>query len=187
MINGEPKLGCKAFLRDYPELHIAALDNFPIERDLISDISGFVENLETIKPYIIREDPQELDTRQPIAEAFVQTPAELSLYQQFSQCINCGLCYAACPQFGRNPEFLGPAALALASRYNRDSRDQGQEQRALFLNAEEGVWSCTFVGYCSEVCPKQVDPAAAINQGKAASTTDYLLNLLSLSNSGEKG
>ena len=49
-----------------------------------------------------------------------------------------------------------------------------------FLNAEEGVWSCTFVGYCSEVCPKSVDPAAAINQGKLASNIDYGLNLVGL-------
>jgi fumarate reductase iron-sulfur subunit len=40
-------------------------------------------------------------------------------------------------------------------------------------NAEEGVWGCTLVGYCSEVCPKNVDPARAINQNKVNSTMDY--------------
>lgn len=186
MINGVPSLGCKEFLRDYDTLEIRPLDNFPIERDLVSDISGFVEKLEAVKPYIIREDETELEGTEPITQAFEQSPAQMSRYQQFSQCINCGLCYAACPQFARNPEFLGPAALALASRYNEDSRDQGRSERFPFLNAEEGVWSCTFVGYCSEVCPKSVDPAAAINQGKVASTVDYGLNLLNLgSNNNE--
>lgn len=179
-VNGVPRLGCKTFLRDYDSLTIAALDNFPIERDLVSDVGDFVAKLETIKPWIIRQDSAEVDAAQPITEAFTQTPAQLARYQQFSQCINCGLCYAACPQFGRNPEFLGPAALTLAYRYNQDSRDEGSTERMPFLNAEEGVWSCTFVGYCSEVCPKEVDPAAAINQGKVASTVDYGLNLLSL-------
>ncbi len=180
MINGVPKLGCKSFLRDYGALKIAALDNFPIERDLVADISGFVEKLETVKPYLMREDPSDLDTSVPISRAFNQTPQQLSLYKQFSQCINCGICYAACPQFGRDPEFLGPAALTLAYRYNQDSRDQGKKDRMPLLNAEEGVWGCTFVGYCSEVCPKSVDPAAAINQGKAASAIDYALNLVQL-------
>ncbi len=187
MINGVPALGCKSFLRDYEALRVAALDNFPIERDLVSDISGFVKKLETVEPYIMRDNALELDTREPVTEAFAQTPAQLSLYQQFSQCINCGLCYAACPQFGRNPEFLGPAALALAFRYNEDSRDEGRQSRIRYLNAEEGVWSCTFVGYCSEVCPKHVDPAAAINQGKVASTTDYMLKLVSLGRRSESG
>jgi len=178
MINGEPKLGCKTFIRDYVdagEIHIASLDNFPIERDLVADISGFVEKLETIKPYIIREEEKPLEDGE-----YLQTPEELEKFKQFSQCINCGLCYAACPQFGRNPEFLGPAALALAFRYNQDGRDEGNQERMPFLNAEEGVWSCTFVGYCSEVCPKHVDPAAAINQGKLASNIDYGLNLVGL-------
>lgn len=178
MVEGVPKLGCKTFLRNYSasgSVRIAALDNFPVERDLISDISQFVEKLETIKPYIIREQEQPVEQGE-----YLQTPAQLDKYRQFSQCINCGLCYAACPQFGRNPEFLGPAALALAFRYNQDSRDQGSHERMEFLNAEQGVWSCTFVGYCSEVCPKHVDPAAAINQGKLASNIDYGLNLVGL-------
>ncbi|AJQ96280.1 succinate dehydrogenase/fumarate reductase iron-sulfur subunit [Gynuella sunshinyii] len=178
MINGVPKLGCKTFLRDYfdePEVHIAPLANFPIERDLVADIGNFVEKLETVKPYIIRKKEKSTDEGE-----YLQTPAELARYKQFSQCINCGLCYAACPQFGRNPEFLGPAALALAFRYNQDSRDEGKSERMEFLNAEEGVWSCTFVGYCSEVCPKSVDPAAAINQGKLVSDIDYGLNLVGL-------
>lgn len=45
------------------------------------------------------------------------------------------------------------------------------------LNREEGVWSCTFVGFCSEVCPKNVDPAAAVNQGKVESAKDMLISL----------
>ncbi|MEH6472204.1 MAG: succinate dehydrogenase/fumarate reductase iron-sulfur subunit [Halopseudomonas sp.] len=184
MVDGVPKLGCKTFLRDYTDkgtVRIAALDNFPIERDLISDIGDFVDKLETIKPYIIRENE-----KPPSEGEYLQTPAQLDKFKQFSQCINCGLCYAACPQFGRNPEFLGPAALALAFRYNQDSRDQGSAERMEFLNAEEGVWSCTFVGYCSEVCPKSVDPAAAINQGKLASNIDYGLNLVGLAQQPSK-
>ena len=46
-------------------------------------------------------------------------------------------------------------------------------EAARFVNAEKGVWDCTLVGYCSEVCPKGVDPAHAINQNKVNSTMDY--------------
>ena len=48
--------------------------------------------------------------------------------------------------------------LALLHRYNADSRDGGRAERMKIVNAEEGVWGCTAVGYCSEVCPKGVDP-----------------------------
>ena len=64
-------------------------------------------------------------------------------------------------------------------RYNADSRDGGRAQRMDVLNAQEGVWSCTAVGYCSEVCPKGVDPANAVNQNKANSARDYFLQFLS--------
>jgi len=46
------------------------------------------------------------------------------------------------------------------------------------VNSEEGVWGCTAVGYCSEVCPKQVDPANAVNQNKTASALSWLVRLL---------
>ena len=81
-------------------------------------------------------------------------------------CINCMCCYAACPQYGLDKNFIGPAALSLAHRYNLDSRDQGKTERLNILADHDGVWECSFVGACSEVCPKHVDPAAAIQQMK---------------------
>ena len=88
-------------------------------------------------------------------------------------CINCMCCYAACPQYGLNKDFIGPAALALAHRYNRDTRDQGKSDRLDILADHDGVWECSFVGACSEVCPKHVDPAAAIQQMKIDGAMEF--------------
>jgi fumarate reductase iron-sulfur subunit len=85
------------------------------------------------------------------------------------------LCYAACPVYGLNNEFLGPAATALARRYNLDSRDQGLKQRLPVLADPEGIWECSFVGECSVVCPKGVDPAKAIQQTKLDTTLRFVL------------
>jgi fumarate reductase iron-sulfur subunit len=93
-------------------------------------------------------------------------------------CINCMLCYAACPVYGLEPAFLGPAAIALAYRYNLDSRDEGYRLREPVLSEAVGVWECTFVGECSVVCPKGVDPAAAIQRSKLAGATDWLLSMI---------
>ncbi len=173
MINNYPRLACKTFLRDYPDgILLEPLNNFPIEKDLIVDMTPFIERLEAIKPYILGND------RKPEDGPNNQTPAQMAKYKQFAACINCGLCYAACPQFGLNPEFLGPAAITLAHRYNLDSRDNGKNARMELLNGENGVWSCTFVGFCSEVCPKSVDPAAAVNQGKVESSKDFVIAML---------
>jgi fumarate reductase iron-sulfur subunit len=175
MIDGKPKLGCKTFLRDYfpGGLRVEALAHFPIERDLVVNIDDFIGKLESITPYIVPKEARELEQGEHL-----QTPHQLELYEQYSSCINCLLCYAACPQYGLDSSFLGPGALALLHRYNADSRDGAREQRMELVNAEEGVWSCTAVGYCSEVCPKGVDPANAVNQNKVASAKDYFLRFV---------
>jgi len=172
MLNGVPKLGCEHFLRDYypGPLRIEPLNHFPIVRDLAIDQTDFLRKLESVKPYLIGEPPAK-GTHQ-------QTPRQMDEYYQYSQCINCLLCYAACPQYGLNDKFTGPAALALLHRYNADSRDKGKEERMAVVNQEDGVWGCTLVGYCSEVCPKGVDPARAVNQNKIESTKDYFFRFL---------
>ena len=176
MVNGKPKLSCQTFLRDLlpGPVRIEALAHLPIERDLVVSVDGFIKKLESVKPYIIPKKPRTLDQGE-----YLQTPAEMEQYEQFSSCINCMLCYAACPQFGLNPDFIGPGVLALAHRYNADSRDGAQAERMEIMSTQEGVWDCSAVGYCSEVCPKHVDPANAVNQNKVASAKDYFLRFLS--------
>ena len=182
MINGNPKLSCKTFLRDlYPEIvRVEALNHFPIERDLVVVMDDFIDKLERIKPYIVPAEPRSLAQGE-----YLQTPAQLEKYEQFSSCINCLLCYAACPQYGLNPEFIGPGALALLHRYNADSRDGASAQRMELVAAEEGVFNCTAVGYCSEVCPKHVDPANAVNQNKTTAAADYFLSFIKPKGSGK--
>jgi fumarate reductase iron-sulfur subunit len=175
MINGKPELSCHTFLRNFfpGTVRVEPLNHFPIERDLVIDATGFVKKLESIKPYIIPKEPRKLEQGE-----YLQTPAELGRYEQYSSCINCMLCYAACPQFGLTPEFIGPGVMALLHRYNEDTRDGGQDQRMDLVSAEEGVWNCTAVGYCSEVCPKNVDPANAVNINKLNSAKDFFLRFL---------
>ena len=162
-VNGEPRLTCGAFLSDYAPgpIRVEPLANFPIARDLVVDMSDFMKKLPRVKPWIIRDDDvTEIDGE------YLQTPEELDAYKQFSMCINCMLCYSACPVYGLDPEFIGPAAIALAERYDLDSRDRGNRQRLDVLVEHDGVWGCTFVGECTRVCPKHVDPASAIQRYK---------------------
>ena len=175
MVDGKPRLSCQTFLRELAPgpVKIEALAHFPIERDLVVSVEPFMEKLEAIKPYLIPSEPRTLAQGE-----YLQTPHQLEQFEQYSSCINCMLCYAACPQFGLDANFTGPGVLALLHRYNADSRDGGKAQRMEFLNAEEGVWTCTAVGYCSVVCPKHVDPANAINQNKVNSAMDYFLRFL---------
>jgi len=175
MIDGVPRLACHTFLRDFwpGPLRVEALAHFPIERDLVVDASDFIDKLPRIKPWLEPGVPLRV-----LAGEHLQTPAQLARYESFSHCINCLLCYAACPQYGLDNSFLGPGLTALLHRYNSDSRDAARAERMELVDSEEGVWGCTAVGYCSEVCPKHVDPANAVNQNKTASALSWLVRLL---------
>ena len=175
MVNGVPKLTCAAFLRDYypQEIRVEPLVNFPVIRDLVIDMSDFMDKLKSVQPWIIRKEE-----KPPSEGEYLQSPEELEAYTQFTQCINCMLCYAACPVYGLEPEFLGPAAIALGYRYNQDSRDQGNDSRQAVIGSHHGIWQCTFVGECTEVCPKNVDPAAAIQRSKLDTTASWFRSFL---------
>jgi fumarate reductase iron-sulfur subunit len=162
LVNGRPVLTCNAFVRNYSgTIRVEPLANFPIVRDLVVELDGFVRKIQSVKPWIIRK------LEKDVAEGtYLQLPAQLDEFKQFSMCINCALCYAACPVLANEPEFVGPAAIALGHRYNLDSRDEGNRERFDVLNAHNGVWACSYANECSQVCPKHVDPAMAINQAK---------------------
>ena len=174
-VNGEPKLTCATFVSSYAPgpVRVEPLKNFPVIRDLIIDMTDFMDKLKAVKPWIIREKEK------PVSEGeYLQTPDQLKDYKQFSQCINCMLCYAACPVYGLEHDFVGPAAIALGHRYNLDSRDEGNQQRQHVIASKEGIWECTYIGECSVVCPKHVDPAEAIQQTKVATTTNRFKSLV---------
>jgi fumarate reductase iron-sulfur subunit len=174
-VNGEPKLTCATFLSDYAPgpVRVEPLQNFPVIRDLVVEITDFMTKLARVKPWLVREEEK------PLSEGeYLQTPAQLDDYKKYSMCINCMLCYSACPVYGLDPQFIGPAAIALAQRYNLDSRDEGSADRMDVLSQHDGVWACTFVGECTQACPKGVDPAGAIQRYKVTAATDAVKSFL---------
>jgi succinate dehydrogenase / fumarate reductase iron-sulfur subunit len=110
---------------------------------------------------------------EPTGEYF-QTPHELEQFLQFSYCIKCGCCGAACPTAATDPGYSGPMALTQSHRYNADSRDGGFAARKQVLATDKGPWKCHYAGECSKACPKGVDPARAIQLMKRQLVFEYL-------------
>ena len=169
MVNGKPSLTCKDAVSDYGNrIDVAPLSNFPIVRDLIVELEAFMQKLKSVKPWIVKAKERALEEG-----AHHQSPEQLEEFKQFSYCINCMLCYSACPVVAQEPDFLGPAAAALGHRYNLDSRDEGAEERNEVFRGDGTIFHCSYANECSEVCPKNVDPAAAINQAKLLAVVDW--------------
>jgi succinate dehydrogenase / fumarate reductase iron-sulfur subunit len=164
-INGLPRLACN---NQIVHLHsdvvvVKPLPNYDIIRDLVPDLESLFSKHRSAKPYLIRKDLEEQNN--PTGE-FFQSQQELLNYIQFAYCIKCGLCMAACPTVATSEEYLGPQPLAAGWRYLSDSRDDGREERRETVYSSHGVYRCHFAGACSQVCPKGVDPALAIQLAK---------------------
>jgi fumarate reductase iron-sulfur subunit len=170
-VNGEPKLTCGTFLTAVGPgpIRVEPLQNFPVIRDLVVEITDFMAKLPRVTPWLVPVQPEP-----PPDADYLQTPAQLDEYKQFSMCINCMLCYSACPVYGLENDFIGPALIALAERYDLDSRDDGGHRRLEVLNQPEGVWACTYIGECSRACPKGVDPAGAIQRYKIKAANESM-------------
>lgn len=170
-VNGSPHLSCNTQISDLDTsiVRVEPLPNFPIVRDLVPDLRPMFDHHTALSPYIIRGSDPEMD--QPTGE-FYQSAAQMEQYLQFSYCIKCACCVAACPTCATDPEYSGPMALTQAHRYNTDTRDDGFEQRRDILTGSAGPWRCHFAGECSRVCPKGVDPGKAIQLMKGQLVRD---------------
>ena len=166
VINGVPRLACQTQVAEVadesnPVVTLEPLYNFPVIRDLLTDFTSFFEKHKKVKPYLIRNDKEEQeDPKGP----YIVTPEQFEYLEEFTLCISCGLCYAACPVAASDPEYLGPQALGYLFRYVVDPRDEAWEMRLMIADDEHGCHRCHYAGTCSMVCPKVVDPAQAIQR-----------------------
>jgi succinate dehydrogenase / fumarate reductase iron-sulfur subunit len=173
LLNGRPTLACNTQILHIAEtqLTVGPLPNFDIIRDLVPDLMSMFEKHRSLKPYIARADEGEVND--PAGE-FCQTPEQLEAYLQFTYCIKCGCCMAACPTLATDARYLGPMPLSAAQRYNQDTRDDGRPQRNQVTGSAHGAFRCHYAGECSRACPKGVDPAKAIQHLKRRLVLDYL-------------
>ncbi len=166
VINGTPRLACQTQLAEVavgpnPVVTVEPMKNFKVVRDLLTDFTEFWGKHRRVKPYLIRKDKKEQENPE---REYKLLPEEYEEFYQYSLCIACGLCVSACPVYASDERFLGPQALAQAYRFISDPRDEGWRERLELVDGEDGVFGCHFAASCSAVCPKEVDPAGAIQR-----------------------
>ncbi|MDP2828872.1 MAG: succinate dehydrogenase iron-sulfur subunit [Sulfuricellaceae bacterium] len=160
-INGKNGLACVTPLAGLNEpVELRPLPGLPVIRDLIVDMSQFLKQYRSIKPYLINEDP-ELETER------LQSPEDRAELDGLYECILCACCSTSCPSFWWNPDkFVGPAGLLQAYRFIVDSRDQATNERLDNLEDPYRLFRCHSIMNCVEVCPKGLNPTRAIGKIK---------------------
>jgi fumarate reductase iron-sulfur subunit len=171
-VNGHPRWTCRTHVSkvaDNGELTVGPLANLPVVKDLATDMQPFFEKWQAAKgrfaPSKTRADP--------IERIAPDTPARRAADAAI-ECINCGVCYAACDTVRWNADYFGPAALNRAWTLVNDVRDAGNAERITAVAANGGCHVCHSHQSCQEHCPVSLNPTASIAGLKRRAALAYL-------------
>ncbi|MEB2353515.1 MAG: succinate dehydrogenase iron-sulfur subunit, partial [Burkholderiaceae bacterium] len=161
-VNGRNRLACITPLGELKEpVEVRPLPGLPVIRDLVVDMEPFFRQYRSIKPWLVNDEPE------PEVER-LQSPQERAQLDGLYECILCGCCTTACPSSWWNPEtFVGPAGLLQAYRFLADSRDEATSARLDHLEDPYRLYRCRGILNCVDICPKGLNPAAAIGRIRA--------------------
>jgi succinate dehydrogenase / fumarate reductase, iron-sulfur subunit len=161
-INGINCLACTTSMQDLAsEVRIYPLPHLPVVKDLVPDLSEFYAQYAAVKPWLQARTPAAPDRER------LQSKAEQEKIDRPAACILCACCSTACPSYWWNSDrFLGPAALLAAYRWIIDSRDEATGERLDALEDPFRLYRCHTIMNCTDVCPKDLNPARAIAQIK---------------------
>jgi succinate dehydrogenase / fumarate reductase, iron-sulfur subunit len=161
-INGVNRLACTTSMQDLArEIRIYPLPHMPVVKDLVPDLTTFYAQYASVKPWLQTRTPAPPDSER------LQTKDEQERIDRPAACILCACCSTACPSYWWNSErFLGPAALLAAYRWIIDSRDEATGERLDELQDPFRLYRCHTIMNCTDVCPKDLNPARAIAEIK---------------------
>src|SRR5262249_41048417 len=139
-VNGRPRWTCRtpgSRVADDGRLEIGPVENLPVIKDLETDMRPFFGKWQrgncALAPSQNRRDAVEA-TRPDSPQRRAANAA--------IECINCGICYAACDVVRWDESYLGPAALNRAWALINDVRDAANNQRLAAVAASGGCHAC---------------------------------------------
>ncbi|POR05350.1 hypothetical protein AU468_01330 [Alkalispirochaeta sphaeroplastigenens] len=165
IVNNKQALACTTRVMDLVEEAEAAGEDrksFAIEVRPLQTMDH-LGDLAVDPARLFRDFPVDADYLRPSeANKGSEVPGEITGYQRFENCIECGLCVSSCPVVTMR-DFMGPAGLAA---YNREVTKHPERSGELLprVDSDRGVWGCDRHLACSQVCPTGVYPAKHIVQ-----------------------
>lgn len=160
MVNGKPRWTCRSHVRrviDGNRLTLAPLRNLPVVKDLVCDMSAFFDKWQKAEGRFVATRSREEEVAPVAPESAARRAADAAI-----ECINCGVCYAACDVVAWNPGYLGPAALNRAWSLLNDLRDGGRQARLEAVAGDAGCHNCHSHQSCATFCPNELNPTASI-------------------------
>jgi len=192
LINGRTRMACSALVdrllaEDGAEIELRPMSKFPVVRDLVVDRRRLFRSLERVEAWV------------PVDDSYDHGPGpRISPEQQqdaypLSECISCGCCLEACPQFNKielerregeseadfevrrreafDAAFLGPHAISQAMLFNAHPTGRMiADERLEALTGPGGLQMCGNAQNCVAVCPKRIPLTRSIARAGRAAT-----------------
>lgn len=168
VINGKARQSCSALVQDLcPQggtLTLEPMSKFPLVRDLVVDRERMFHNLRRIKGWV------PIDGTWHLGHGPRETPEQQQTRYRLSECMTCGCCLEACPQFGLEdrPEawdsaFVGAQVISQARYFNMHATGAVlKDDRLDVLMGEGGVSDCGNAQNCVKACPNHIPLAESI-------------------------
>ena len=173
-VNGTPRQSCSALVDKLGPgpITLEPLSKFPVVRDLIVDRSPMFDALGRVRAWIPIDGTYDLGPGPRVAESL-----QAELYP-FAQCMTCGCCMEACPQYHDGSDFIGPAPLAQVRLFNAHPTGRlTARERLEQIMGRGGLTECGNAQNCVEVCPKRIPLTEAFGRLGRETTMLWLTKL----------
>jgi succinate dehydrogenase / fumarate reductase, iron-sulfur subunit len=192
VINGRVRQSCSALVDrlledDSNEIELRPMTKFPVVRDLVIDRSRLFRSLERVKAWVPVDGYYDMGAGPRISRE------EQEQNYPLSQCMSCGCCLEACPQFGKieiqrqpgeteaehtarknasyDEGFVGAHAISQAMLFNSHPVGKNMaSERLEALTSPGGIQECGNAQNCVAVCPKEIPLTTSIARAGRATT-----------------
>lgn len=196
LVNGQVRQACTALvdrlLAETPgEIELRPMTKFPVIRDLVVDRARLFRALEKVRAWI------PADGYHDMGPGPRQSPEAQQRAYPLSQCMSCGCCLEACPQYLKveleraegetddqlaarrraeyDRQFIGAHAISQVMLFNTHPTGQlNSGERLDALTAEGGLQVCGNAQNCVAVCPKEIPLTTSIARAGRATTLHSL-------------
>ncbi len=191
-INGRVRQSCSALVDQLltekdDEIVLEPMSKFPVVRDLVVDRQRLFRALTRVEAWVPVDSYYDMGAgERQLREAQEQN-------YPLSQCMSCGCCLEACPQFtkieltqreGESDEafeqrkaeafdegFVGPHAISQAMLFNNHPTGKAlASERMDALTGPGGIQVCGNAQNCVAVCPKEIPLTTSIARASRAAT-----------------
>jgi succinate dehydrogenase / fumarate reductase iron-sulfur subunit len=192
VVNGHVRQACTALVdrlmaEQESDIELQPMSKFPVQRDLVVERRRMFRGLEKSKAWVT------VDTYGPMGAGPRISQTEQENNYPLSQCMSCGCCLEACPQYTKvelvqgdsesddafaerqdstfDGEFVGAHAISQVMLFNgHPIAKNDANERLDSLMAPGGIQVCGNAQNCVAVCPKEIPLTTSIARAGRATT-----------------